>query len=318
MTAATATVRHTQAASLPTDESGRWQPRPGAVAMTSTPDLHVPGGGRAYPDALLARLHGLPPDDAGRAAARVHVIDWYLPMSESVARRFAGRGEPLADLTQVAAIGLIKAVDRYDVTRGVPFAGYAIPTIAGEIKRYFRYAGWTVRVPRWLQELGPQLAAAVEELAQVLHRSPTTAELAARLDVSRGDVLEARRSASAYRPLSFEQPVPGSDDLWLIDALSGPDPGIDAVDRRETLRRGLAALPVRSRRIIALRFVGDLTQAQIAARLGMSQMHVSRLLAHALTWLRDAMHDDVEGVPPRAGRAKAVHRVTRADTVGSR
>jgi RNA polymerase sigma-B factor len=138
-------------------------------------------------------------------AVRARVIESYLPMSVYLARRFGGRGEPLADLTQVAAIGLIKAVDGYDATRGVPFAGYAIPTIVGEIKRYFRDAGWTVRVPRRLRELGPQLASAVEELAQVLHRWPTTVELADRLGVSRDEVLEARRCAAGYRPRSFEE-----------------------------------------------------------------------------------------------------------------
>jgi RNA polymerase sigma-B factor len=182
---------------VPGDRPGRWRPRPRTAMRLSTSDVHLPDTGQAHPDALLARLRGMAPGDPRRAAVRARVIEWYLPMSVYLARRFGGRGEPLADLTQVAAIGLIKAVDRYDATRGVPFAGYAIPTIAGEIKRYFRDAGWTVRVPRRLQELGPQLATAVEELAQVLHRSPTTAELAARLDVSRGDVLEARRSASA-------------------------------------------------------------------------------------------------------------------------
>jgi len=260
--------------------------------ITSTPDIDVPGAGWAYPDALLARLRELAPGDDGRATARAQVIDWYLPMSVYVAGRFGGRGEPLADLTQVAAIGLIKAVDRYDPGRGVPFASYAIPTMVGEIKRYFRDAGWTVRVPRRMQELGPRLAAAVEDLAQLLHRSPTTQELAARLGVSSDDVREARQCASAYRPWSFEQPVAGTEDLRLIDVLSGADRGLDAVDRRETLRRALAVLPTRERRIIGLRFVGELTQAQIAARIGVSQMQVSRLLTRSLIRLRDALQAD--------------------------
>ena len=280
------------------------------MTAVSTPDLYRPGAGRAHTDELLVRLRELAPGDAGRAAARAQVIAGYLPMSVSLARRFGGRGESLADLAQVAAIGLMKAVDRYDATRGVPFPGYAIPTIVGEIKRHFRDAGRTVRIPRRLQELGPQLAIAVEELTQVLHRSPTTAELAARLGVGGDDVLEAQRSASAYRPWSLEQPVPGTEDLRLIDVLSDADPGLEAVDRREMLRWALAALPVRERRVIGLRFVGELTQSQIAERIGVSQMHVSRMLTRSLTRLRDAMNTDDNG----AGRAgRTVPRARPAD-----
>jgi RNA polymerase sigma-B factor len=244
------------------------------------------------PDVLLIRLREFAPGDGGRATARAQAIDWYLPMSTFLARRFGGRGEPLADLNQVAAVGLIKAIDRYDATRGVPFASYAIPTILGEIKRYFRDAGWAVRVPRRMQEFGPQLAVAVEDLAQSLHRSPTTQELADRLGVSRDQVVEARLSAHAYRPWSFEQPVAGTDDLRLIDVLSGDDPALGAVDRRESLRKALAVLPVRERRVIGLRFVGELTQSQIAQRIGVSQMQVSRLLTHSLMRLRDALQTD--------------------------
>ncbi|MEU7903491.1 SigB/SigF/SigG family RNA polymerase sigma factor [Actinoplanes sp. NPDC049118] len=257
----------------------------------------------AHPEALLARLRSLAPGDAGRAAARAKVIDWYLPMAMCLARRFGGRGEPLADLTQVAAIGLIKAVDRYDAARGVPFASYAIPTILGEIKRHFRDAGWTVRVPRRLQELGPQLATAVEDLAQALHRSPTTQELAARLGVSRGDVLDTMQCTTAYRPRSLEQPVNGTEALRLIDTLSGTDSGLDAVDRHETLRWALALLPAREQRVIGLRFGGDMTQAQIAAQLGVSQMQVSRLLTRSMITLRDAMRADV--TPPVRGAGRA-------------
>lgn len=289
-----------RAAPSPGDEPDRWQPRLQAVAATSTPDIHVPGASRAYPDALLSRLHGMAPGDTGIAAARTQAIDWYLPMAEYVARRFGGRGEPLADLTQVAAIGLIKAVDRYDPARGVPFASYAIPTMVGEIKRYFRDAGWTVRVPRPMQELAPQLGAAAEYLTQALHRSPTTQEVAARLGVSSDRVVEARRCASAYRPWSFEQPVAGTEDLRLLDVLSGADLGFDAVDRRETLRLALAVLPVRERRVIGLRFVGEMTQSQIAERIGVSQMQVSRLLARSLIMLRAAMH--VDGTNVAGGR----------------
>jgi RNA polymerase sigma-B factor len=259
-------------------------------------------------DALLVRLSGLAPDDADRAVLRAQAIESYLPMAVVLARRFGGRGEPLADLVQVAAIGLIKAVDRYDPHRGVPFAGYAMPTILGELKRHFRDRGWTVQVPRRLRELGPRLAVATEELAQILHRSPTTAELATRLAVSHGDVLEARQCASAYRPSSFEQPPFGREQLHLLDVLGGLDPELEAVDRRETLRRRLARLPERQRRVLALRYLADMTQAQIAADIGVSQMQVSRLLAQSLTRLRDGVRTDADSVAP-GGPARVVRQV---------
>lgn len=274
----------------------------------STSDVRAVGPGRSHPDALFIRLGGLALGDADRAAVRARAIEWYLPMAVYLARRFSGRGEPLADLTQVAAIGLIKAVDGYDATRGVAFTSYAIPTILGELKRYFRDNGWTIRVPRRLQELGPRLGTAIEELAQVLHRTPTTAELAARLDVSQAEVLEARRCANAYRPLSFEQPTRGSEDPHLIDALGGTDPGIDAVDRRETLRRRLAELPERQRRVLTLRYVADMTQDRIAAHLGVSQMQVSRLLTLSLTRLHAGLLADAE----KAASANVIQQASRA------
>ena len=316
MTAAVSALRHSGPATSPADTPGRWQPRPRAEVTASTPDVALLAAGRAHPEELLARLRGSAAADADKAAARAQVIAWYLPMSAFLARRFGGRGEPLADLTQVAAIGLIKAVDRYDPALGVPFASYAIPTIVGEIKRHFRDAGWIVRVPRRMQELGPQLAVAVEELAQVLHRSPTTAEVAARLGVSGDDVLEARRCANAYRPWPLEQPVAGTEDLRLIDALSGADLGLDAVDRRETLRRALAGLPDRERRVIGMRFVGEMTQAQIAARIGVSQMHVSRLLTRSLIRLRDAMQADDDTAAFAPGRAGLVRQIGRSGPSG--
>lgn len=197
MTTVVSPVRRTEPATVPGRPPGRWKPRPRPATAVSTSDIRVPDTRRAYADVLLARLDEMAPGDPGRVAARARVIEWHLPLAVYLARRYGGRGEPLADLTQVAAIGLIKAIDRYDQTRGVPFAGYAIPTIVGELKRYFRDTGWTVRAPRRLQELGPRLILAVEELAQVLHRSPTTVELAVRLGVSRDEVVEAQRCANA-------------------------------------------------------------------------------------------------------------------------
>jgi RNA polymerase sigma-B factor len=304
--------RRKEPAALAVWPQARWQP-PSRGTATSTSDEEVLDAGLAHPDALLIRLGELARGDAGRVAVRAQVIEWYLPMAMYLARRFSGRGEPLADLTQVAAIGLIKAVDRYDADRGVAFAGYAIPTIAGEIKRYFRDAAWTVRVPRRLQELKPQLATVTEDLAQVLRRSPTTVELAARLGVSHGDVLAAQRCVNAYRPLSLERPAPGSEDLRLIGSLGGPDPGIEAVDSRETLRVVLVGLPARERRIIALRYFADMSQDQIGAEIGVSQMQVSRLLAQILTRLRDGMLAAPDSAAVEAGPAGVMPQVPYAD-----
>jgi RNA polymerase sigma-B factor len=234
-------------------------------------------------------LGELAPGDARRVALRASAIQWYLPMTVYLARRYAGRGEPEADLMQVAAIGLIKAVDRFDPHRGAAFASYAIPTIVGELKRHFRDTTWKIRVPRPLQELTLQLNTVTEDLAHVLHRPPTTTELAARLGVSAAYVLAARRCANAYRPMSLEQPSPTTEDLSLADSLGELDPAIEAVDTRETLRLRLAELPEREQRIISLRYFREMTQAQIAADIGVSQMQISRLLTRSLARLHDGL-----------------------------
>jgi RNA polymerase sigma-B factor len=220
-------------------------------------------------------------------------------MAAYLARRFGGRGEPLDDLTQVAAVGLIKAVDRFDPARGVQFSGYAVPTIVGEIKRHFRDTTWVVRVPRRLQELKLRLPAAAAELAQTLCREPTSAELAQRLDTSPRDVVSAQLLANAYRPYPIEGGS-GRLDLPPRDWLGGPDPELDAVDNRMTLRLLLAGLPVREQRILALRFEQDLSQTEIAAAVGLSQMHVSRLLLKSLAQLHEGL---VGEVPPSGGQA---------------
>jgi RNA polymerase sigma-B factor len=266
-----------------------------------------------HPEALLRRLSGLAPGDARRVALRAEAIEYYLPMAVYLARRFAGRGEPQADLNQVAVIGLIKAVDRFDTSHGVPFPSYAIPTILGELKRHFRDTTWNVRVPRRLQELKLNLASATENLAQVLRRSPTTAELADRLGVSQRDVLLAEGCATAYRPISVHQPAPGHDDLYLIDAIAVTDHGMEAVDNRETLRVLIAGLPAREQLVIRMRFYADMTQAQIAAEIGVSQMHVSRLLTRTLTRLRDGMLADT--TPTAATALAHGMRGSRADRI---
>jgi RNA polymerase sigma-B factor len=237
--------------------------------------------------------------DPNRARLRARVIEWYLPMTVHLARRFGGRGELLDDLTQVAAVGLIKAVDRFDPARGVDFASFAIPTIVGEIRRHFRDTTWGVRVPRRLQELKLQIPAAAEDLLHALHRAPTAAELAERLGISPDDMVSAQLSANAYRPFSIDRVSSGRPDLRPENWLGGPDPELEAVDNRTTLRVLLARLPVREQRILAMRFEQDMSQAQIAAAIGISQMHVSRLLAKSLAQLHE---DLISEAPPSNGQ----------------
>jgi RNA polymerase sigma-B factor len=237
----------------------------------------------------LFRFSELALGDADRPAARRRAVQAYLPLATHIARRYANRGEPLPDLVQVAVIGLIKAVDRFDVQRGVPFAAYATPTILGEIKRYFRDSAWMVRVPRGMQELSARVGPATESLAQGLLRTPSVADLAADLVVSESAVMAARRSAYAYRPWSFEQTTSAASGMQLADSLGDVDPGFDAVNDREALRGCLADLPARERRIIELRFFAGMTQSQIAAEICLSQMQISRLLVRALARLREAL-----------------------------
>ena len=243
-------------------------------------------------DSLLLAVNALPPGDPARTAARASAIEWYLPLAARLARRYAGRGEPLGDLGQVATIGLIKAIDRYDASRNVPFASYATPTILGEIKRYFRDATWTIRVPRRLQEARVALAVATEHLTRQLQAVPRTTDLGAALGLSSSEVDAARQVGSAYRPLSQPRMSADGEMISALDLIGGADPEFEAVDRRQSLRPLLDALSERDRRIIALRFIDELTQAEIGLTLGISQMHVSRLLARSLATLRDQMIAD--------------------------
>ncbi|GGM41858.1 RNA polymerase sigma factor SigF [Dactylosporangium sucinum] len=242
--------------------------------------------------ALLTLLGDLPADSPDRARVRGRLIELYLPLAEYLARRFRNRGEPQDDLNQVANLGLIKSVDGYDPARGAAFASYAIPMIVGELKRHFRDKGWDVRVPRRLQELRLEIGRISGDLAQELGRSPTVADLAGRLGVSEEEVIEGLESGHAYRALSINAPAGGEErGAELADLLGGVDRDLEAVDDRESLRPLIARLPAREQHILAMRFFGNLTQTQIAQQLGISQMHVSRLLAHALTQLRtDLVH----------------------------
>jgi RNA polymerase sigma-B factor len=239
---------------------------------------------------LLLELSGLRSGDPRRQVVRDRLVTLHLPLVEHLARRFRNRGEPHDDLVQVATIGLIKAVDRYDPDRGVEFSTYATPTIVGEIKRHFRDKGWAVRVPRRLQELRLSISTATAELTQQHGRSPTVAELAGHLGVGEEDVLEGLESANAYSTLSLDAPELGeSDGPAVIDSLGTEDEALQGVEYRESLKPLLAQLPERERTILLLRFFKGMTQSQIAERVGISQMHVSRLLARTLAQLREGL-----------------------------
>jgi RNA polymerase sigma-B factor len=245
---------------------------------------------RAYARELFGQLAALDEGDARRQRVRDELVEMHLPLVEYLARRFRNRGEPLDDLVQVATIGLIKSVDRFDLERGVEFSTYATPTIVGEIKRHFRDKGWAIRVPRRRQELKLSLAKATSDLSQKNGRAPTVAELAQHLEMSEEDILEGLESANAYSAVSLDAPDAGDDDSPAVaDSLGTTDDSLEGVEYRESLKPLLEKLPPREKKILLLRFFGNMTQSQIAAELGISQMHVSRLLARTLQQLREGL-----------------------------
>jgi RNA polymerase sigma-B factor len=262
------------------------EPRSVTRSEHSSPD-------RTQARELFERLSVLPADDPERARIRSSLVELHLPLVEYLARRFRNRGEWLDDLTQVATIGLIKSIDRFDLERGVEFSTYATPTIVGEIKRHFRDKGWAVRVPRRLQELKLSLTKAIGELAQRLGRAPTVSELAAHLQMTEEEVLEGLESANAYSTVSLDAPDSGDEDAPAVaDSLGMIDEALEGVEYRESLKPLLERLPPREKKILLLRFFGNMTQSQIAAELGISQMHVSRLLARTLAQLREGLTVD--------------------------
>jgi RNA polymerase sigma-B factor len=241
---------------------------------------------------LLTAMAALPARHPARATLRDRAIEAWLPLAQHLANRFAGRGEPLEDLFQTATVGLIKAVDKFDPERGVDFTGYAIPTIIGEIKRHFRDRTWDVRVPRRLQELRLRLTEASGTLLQTLGRSPTVADLAGHLEISEEEVLEGLEGARAYNAVSLSTPTNDGDRAAeLGDLLGAEDAEFSLAELRVALGPALAALDPREQRILTLRFYGNLTQSQIAEQVGVSQMHVSRLLSRALAKLRGRLGD---------------------------
>jgi RNA polymerase sigma-B factor len=223
---------------------------------------------------------------------RTQLIEAHLGLAEYLARRFANRGEPLDDLVQVASTGLIKAVDRFEPERGLEFSTYATHTIVGELKRHFRDKGWAVRVPRRMQELHLRLTTLVSALNQDLGRSPTVAEIAQAAGVSEEEVLEAVEAGQAYRFTSLDAPAPGENGGSLSSNLGDEDEQMVDVEHRVALSPLIAKLPPRQQQILHFRFFEGLTQSEIATRLGISQMHVSRLLARSLAQLRQDAADE--------------------------
>jgi RNA polymerase sigma-B factor len=232
--------------------------------------------------------------DSLSPAQRERLIVEHLPLVRGLARRYADRGEPLDDLVQVGTIGLIKAIDRFDPSRGYKLASFATPTILGEIRRHFRDRSWTVRVPRGIQEARARIARAVDDLAAQNGRSPSVREIAEAADLSMDEVLDALAAGSAQRPAPLSPPGGEGDEDDGI-AVGVEEPGYERAEARATLDPGLASLPARERVILHLRFEEGLTQSQIASRIGISQMHVSRLIRRAIEALRERAGDDGGG-----------------------
>ncbi len=240
---------------------------------------------------MFRELQGLSPSTPQFQRQRDRIVERCLPLADHIARRFDGRGEPRDDLVQVARVGLVNAVIRFNVDAGSDFVSFAVPTIMGEVRRHFRDNSWSVKVPRRLKELHLRLGAATAELSQRLGRAPTASELAEELGMDRDEVVEGLVAGSSYNTLSIDSGGnSGTEDAPAIaDTLGDVDLGLDQIENREALRPLLAALPERERMVLLLRFFENLTQTQIAERVGISQMHVSRLLAKSLTRLRDQL-----------------------------
>ena len=256
------------------------------AVLLGEPAAESPEARRLEDERLLARYH-----ESGDLEARDELVVRFMPLARQLAARYRHAGEPLEDLAQVACVGLIKAVDRYDPERGSGFTRYAVPTMLGEIKRHFRDRGWSVHVPRATQELALKVGEALGALPAKLGRSPTPRDVAAAVGASVEEVLEAMEAATAYEAVSLDAPRPGNgeEESWtLAESLWEEDPGFERVEVGETLRGTLEALPARERLILRLRFEEDMTQAEIADLIGVSQIHVSRLLPRSLDRLSAA------------------------------
>ena len=233
---------------------------------------------------LLKRYH-----DGGDTSARQELIERHLPLVRSLARRYSGRGESLEDIEQVGAIGLIKAIDRFELSRDVSLATYATPNVVGEIKRHFRDKGWAIRVPRALQELNASMSGAIERLTGRLARSPSIAEIAEELKTTPEEVLEAMEVGSAYSTVSLSTGPAGDEELDPLETIGDEDEGFERSEDRAALEPALERLPDRDREILRMRFAEGLPQTQIAQAVGLSQMHVSRLIRKSLSEMREEL-----------------------------
>jgi RNA polymerase sigma-B factor len=246
---------------------------------------------------LFARVH------AGDGRARELLVERYLPLARRLARRYQRSEEPQEDLVQVASLGLLKAIDRYDAEREVAFSSFAVPTILGELRRHFRDRTWSVRVPRELQELALRVDRVAAELSIQRGRAPTVAEIAHKMDVTEEQVLDALQAAGAYRAGSLDAPRSGSGDdapgESLAEAIGVQEGGYQRAEERATLAPMFAHVSPRERLVLTLRFAQDMTQAEIGERIGVSQMQVSRLIRHALARLREGLRDAPREGSPR-------------------
>jgi RNA polymerase sigma-B factor len=236
---------------------------------------------------LLERYHR-----DGDVAAREALVERFLPLARQLARRYQRGGEPLDDLIQVASLGLLKAIDRFEPDRPTAFSSFAVPTILGELKRHFRDKGWSVRVPRDLQEMSVRVDRVTEAMARSLGRAPTPAEIAEEIGTTTERVLEAREAAGAYRAVSLDRPRDDDDDEGMADSFGIEDPGFGLAEAAATVESLMGVLSEREREVLRLRFAEDLTQSEIGARVGVSQMHVSRLIRQAVARLRAAAEEE--------------------------
>ena len=262
------------------------QGRTASGAYPARPDLTGDRLARAREDRrLLVRLH-----EQGDPAAREALVDRFLPLARQLARRYQHGGEQLDDLIQVASLGLLKAIDRFDPARETAFSSFAVPTILGELKRHFRDKGWSVRVPRDLQELAVRVERVSDELGRDLGRAPSVSEIAEQIGTTTEQVLEAREASAAYRAVSLDRPRDDDDegDAGMADSFGIEDPGFGVAEDAATVERLMRVLTDREREVLRLRFAEDLTQSEIGERVGVSQMHVSRLIRHAIAQLREA------------------------------
>ncbi|WP_167176893.1 SigB/SigF/SigG family RNA polymerase sigma factor [Saccharomonospora amisosensis] len=270
--------------------------------MTESTTQGSPQGSRNSSDdydhltPLFEEFVSLEEGDPRRAELRDQLVTGHLPLAEHIAQRFSGRGVAKEDLVQVARVGLINAVDRFDPRRGSDFLSFAVPTVMGEVRRHFRDTGWVIRVPRRLKELHLSINNASTHLSQRLGRAPTPSEIATHLGLSPDEVYEGLEAGNAYHSMSLDEVLSAdTENLALGDTLGEEDAALAGVENHETLQPLVKDLPERERTILALRFVHNMTQTQIAERIGISQMHVSRLLARTLKKLREGLDENQSG-----------------------